>query len=65
MSECLCKACHPSPHVSHSQEYMLEMEAKLLLTWPLARRREYLAHHNVAGRCEVLKAEIMRLWDMK
>ena len=45
------------------KDQLLFYEAKLLLSWPLDKRREYLAHRNVAGRVEALKAEMKRQWE--
>ena len=41
------------------------MEARLLLTWPLQKRREYLKHPKVQGRADALKAELLRLRELR
>jgi hypothetical protein len=45
------------------KDQLLYYEAKLLLSWPLDKRREYLAHKNVAKRADELKAEMRRQWE--
>lgn len=47
-----------------TEQYRNECEARLLLTWPLEKRRAYLMAAPVQGRVEKLKAEILRQWKL-
>lgn len=59
-TECQCERCALNPSTTFQQAHRLACEARLLLTWPLARRREYLEAKPVQARRPELEAEIMR-----
>ena len=56
----------PSPS-RLSEQFRRECEARHVLTWPLEKRREYLAevekHRGVDGR-QYLETEIRRQWEI-
>jgi hypothetical protein len=60
--KCRCEKCQPgSPSKTYAQSWRVETEARLLLTWPLAQRREYLNALPDRRRLP-LEAELMRQW---
>lgn len=62
--QCLCPRCAPpdTQKPTFSESYKLQAEARLLLSWPLAQRREYLAAKPVQGRRAALEAEMKMQW---
>jgi len=61
--KCLCPRCAPdTPSKTYGTTHLIECEARLLLSWPLAQRREYLAETPVQGRRAQLEAEIKKQW---
>lgn len=62
MSKCQCERCQPdSPSKTFIESWRVECEARLILTWPLAQRREYLEKLTEFRR-KPLEAELMRQW---
>lgn len=63
MTQCHCETCAKlsgqPPKPSYSQPYRLETEARLILSWPLAKRQEYLLKLS-PPRADTLKAEMQR-----
>ncbi len=53
---------------SYSEQYRRECEARMVLAWPLLKRRKYLLSVEDArgkdGR-EYLEAEMIRQWNLK
>ena len=51
----------------HSEQYRRECEARTVLRWPIAKRRDYLTqvetHRGVDGR-RYLEEEIRRQWEL-
>lgn len=64
MSQCRCEKCSDSQSKTYSESFRVECEARLILTWPLAQRREYLAKLTEFRR-KPLEAELMRQWLAK
>ena len=60
--KCQCPRCFASPKPSYSQSHLLACEARLLLTWPLAQRCEYLAKLPDRRRLP-LQAEMTRQFE--
>ena len=63
MTACLCPRCCAYPAKTYTQSWRVETEARLLLTWPLAERQEYLKRPAVQPRRAELEAEIRRQWE--
>lgn len=56
------------PGRRHDRQRMLECEARMVLGWPLERRRRYLdgvAKARGVAACDELKAEVMRQWKSR
>ena len=60
MSECKCQSCASPPSPTYLSTFALSCEARLILSWPLQQRREYLAAKPVQGRRKELEAEMLR-----
>ena len=58
---CLCNRCSETPSYKYSAEWMLETEARLILTMPIEGRRNYLNRLKGARR-KTLETEIKRQW---
>lgn len=59
--KCQCERCSDSPSKTYSESFRVECEARLLLSWPLSKRREYLAKLTETRR-KPLEAELTRQW---
>ena len=64
MNHCTIARQNESNH-TWNLEHALTCEARHLLTMKLNERREYIAHKNVAGRLDVLKARMTKIWAEK
>ncbi len=57
--------CGPKPceleNCTWSEKHRMACEARAVLSWPLAKRREYLA--RIGKRADALKAAISVEWD--
>lgn len=59
MSHCHCENCTSDPLPTYRREFLSVCEARLVLSWSLAKRREYLQKLS-PERAEPLKAEMKR-----
>lgn len=62
---CSCEACAPSsPSMTYTRAYMLQCEARWLLSQPLQQRRDYIARLKPVRRAAV-EAAVTQEWQAR